>query len=156
MFDKPGRERQDDSAKRESSNIFDEADAALRASQQSSKQGEGVDDLRRRQKVVENLLNVSASVNAATGLEELLERIVDSVVKITGCRRGYLMLAEKGKGLSVAVARSAEGESFKEKHFDVSLSVIRRAATTGEPQYVTNAQEEDELREQRSLPLGAP
>lgn len=153
MFDKPGRDSRDDSNDEFSSSIFDQADAALEASRQprSKKQSASAGDWEHRRTILENLLKVSALINSTTRLEELLEKIIDSVVEVTGCSRGYLMLAEGGKELSVAMARTAGHERLAAKHFDVSLSVIRRAASTGQPQYVTNAQEEDELREQRSI-----
>jgi transcriptional regulator with GAF, ATPase, and Fis domain len=153
MFEKPGRESWGDSDDESSSNIFDAADAALEASRQrrSKTESASAGNWEHRRTIVENLLKVSALINSTTRLEELLERIIDSVIEVTGCSRGYLMLAEGGKDLSVAMARTAKHEALAVKNFDVSLSVIRRAASTGEPQYVTNAQEEDELREQRSI-----
>jgi Nif-specific regulatory protein len=144
MFDdKPGKDED------HSSDIFDELDAEIEASEPDDKGS--TKDLQRSLTIMESLLNVSASINSTTHLEQLLQKIVDSVVGITACSRGYLMLAEADGNLSVALARGGAGEAASTKHFDVSLSVIRRAAATGEPQYVTNAQEEDELREQRSI-----
>jgi Nif-specific regulatory protein len=132
-----------------SPDVFDELDAEIGTPEASD--DSNVEDLKRSLSMMEALLNVSASINSTVHLEQLLQKIVDSVVDITACNRGYLMLGEADGKLSVALARTGDGKPASIKHFDVSLSVIRRAAATGEPQYVTNAQEEDELREQRSI-----
>ena len=94
MFDKPGSESWDDSDG-SYSDIFDEADAALEASRPKQPKGNpaSAGKPEHHRSIVENLLNVSALINSTTRLEELLEKIIDSVVDITGCSRGYLMLA---------------------------------------------------------------
>lgn len=149
MFDPTGREgRNKSDSVREPRTIFNEVDEALEATLPGE---EGVEVLRRRLDMFELLLHVSASINSTTHFEDLLQKIIAAVIDITGCKRGYLMLAEEGGELSVAMARTAEGEEVRAKHFDVSLSVIRRAAESGQPQYVTNAQEQEDLRKQRSI-----
>jgi len=108
-------------------------------------------DLRRRYGMLQSLLTVSASINSTLNLDRLLEKIVDAVVKITGTKNGYLMLAEQEGDLSVALARSKKGEPLSIKEFDLSLSVIKKAAQTGEPQLVSDAQEEEGLKDKRSI-----
>ncbi|MDH3216448.1 MAG: sigma 54-interacting transcriptional regulator [Candidatus Krumholzibacteria bacterium] len=131
-----------------SPDIFRELDSQLG---EARGQSASVQDLKRSYSIVETLLNVSTSLNSTLNLEQLLEKIVDAVVDITGCKRGYLMLAEKKGGLSVAVARAREGKPTAHKSFDVSLSVIKKAASSGQPQLVSDAREEDDLRDQRSI-----
>ncbi len=142
---------QPDGKEPRSPDIFGELDSRL--SDMVGAGGDGVDtqDLKRRYAIIETLLSVSTSINSTLNMEQLLERIVDAVVNITGCKNGYLMLAEKKGGLSVALARSSGGKAMAHKGFDVSLSVIEKAASTGEPQLVSDAQEEEDLKDKRSI-----
>jgi Nif-specific regulatory protein len=151
MADKPRDNGEHDGHESpDSADFFTELDAQLREAQQ----GEdlvAIEDLKRRYSIIQTLLTVSTSINSTLNLEQLLEKIVDAVVNITGCKRGYLMLAEQKGDLSVALARSKGAKAIGEKDFDLSLSVIRNAATTGEPQLVSDAQEEEDLKDKRSI-----
>jgi Nif-specific regulatory protein len=132
-----------------SADLFNELDKKVRGRRSESEDQE-VDELRRRNSFYERLLAVTAALNSTLKLEEVLVKIVDAVVEITGCSRGYLMLSDE-EGLALALARGADGRVLHEKSFDRSLSVIRIAAETGETQFVINAQEQDDLREQSSI-----
>ncbi|MCK4773860.1 MAG: sigma 54-interacting transcriptional regulator, partial [Candidatus Krumholzibacteria bacterium] len=142
---------QPDGKEPRSPDIFGELDSRL--SDMVGAGGDGLDaqDLKRRYAIIETLLSVSTSINSTLNMEQLLEKIVDAVVSITGCKNGYLMLAEKTGGLSVALARSSGGKAMPHKGFDVSLSVIEKAASTGETQVVSDAQKEDDLKDKRSI-----
>ena len=129
-------------------NIFKELDQRVGAGQRP--EAPGIEDLKRRYNIIETLLNVSASINSTLNLEELLKKVVDAVVKITDCSRGYLMLRSNGE-LTLTLARSRHGKPMSHKNFDRSLSVIQKAAETGLPQIVTNAQEEADLRDKKSI-----
>jgi len=131
-----------------SADIFSELDSQLSGVDDA---GVSLEDLKRRYSIIQTLLNVSTTISSTLNLEQLLEKIVDAVITITGCKRGYLMLAEKKNNLSVALARSKDGESMPHGDFDVSLSVIKKAASTGEPQLVGDAQAEDDLKDKRSI-----
>ena len=135
------------------SGIFDDIDATVREVEGpavSTRSGET--DLERRNSILETLLDVSASINSTLNFEELLKRIVDAVIRTTGGNRGFLMLTDEKSGeLVSALARSREGEDLSHDAFDVSVSVIRRVADSGEPMYISNVGEEDDLKDQRSI-----
>lgn len=136
--------------KKDPRKIFDELDSQVEEIQHEAGAADA-EALQRSYSIMEMLLGVSASINSTRNLDRLLEQIVDAVVDITGCQRGYLMLAEENGKLSVALARTKDGKSMPHKSFDVSLSVIKKAAATGEPQLVTDAQEEDDLKNKQSI-----
>jgi len=106
---------------------------------------------KRRLSILEQMLNITTGLNSTLNLEDLLTKVVDAVVDITGCKRGYLMLAKDGGGLDPVVGRSSKGGSLSLENLDLSLSVIQRAADLGVTQLVANAQEEADLRDKRSI-----
>jgi len=135
------------------SGIFDDIDATVREVEGPAVATRSGDkDLERRNSILETLLEVSASINSTLNLEELLKQIVDAVVRTTGGNRGFLMLTDEKSGeLVPALARSQEGEDLSPDAFDVSVSVVRRVADSGEPMYISNVGEEDDLKDQRSI-----
>ena len=109
-------------------------------------------DTARRYSIIERLLGVSASINSILNLDDVLREIVDAVVQITGGNRGFLMLRdEKTGGLVAALGRSKDGRDTSREAFDVSLSVVRKVAESGEPLFISNTLEESELKDQKSI-----
>ena len=132
--------------------MFDDIDQSLEAAgAQKSTTDPNTLKLERRSAILERLLSVSAGLNSTLELQDLLVKVVDAVVDITDCKRGYLMLVSDDGGLEPVVGRSRDGKSLGLENLDLSLSVIQRAADNGEPQLVANAQEEDDLREKKSI-----
>lgn len=137
------------------SNIFDDIDARIREIQ-SERTGKGtaskVHEMERRYSIIETLLNVSASINSALNFDEVLNKIVDAVVRITAGNRGLLMLKDEKTGvLHPVLARSKEGQNMPHEGFDVSLSVVRKVAESGQPLFITDMGEEKDLKDQRSI-----
>ena len=137
------------------SNIFDDIDARIKEIQ-SERTGEGtaskVHEMERRYSIIETLLNVSASINSILNFDDVLNEIVDAVVRITAGNRGILMLKDERTGaLHPVLARSKEGKTMPHEGFDVSQSVVRRVAESGEPVFISNVGEEDDLKDQRSI-----
>ncbi len=131
--------------------IFEELDSELGATAGEAQDFSSIQDIKRRYSIIQTLLSVSTSISSTMNWERLLEQIVDAVVRITGCKHGYLMLAGKNGELSVALARTRQGKAMPHQHFDLSLSVIKKAASTGQPQLVSDAQVDDDLRNKRSI-----
>ena len=133
--------------------IFEDIDASVREVESSvDSMAFGDEDLERRNSILETLLDVSTSINSTLNLQELLAQIVDAVVRTTGGSRGFLMLTDEKSGeLIPALARSKDGEELAHDAFDVSVSVIRRVAESGEPLYISNIGEEEDLKDQRSI-----
>lgn len=148
MSDKTGKPTEH-SGKRPPSDIFDELDSQLAEVRRRDATSDA--DLERRNSILQTLLTVSTAISSTLKLEVLLEKVVDAVVRITGCKHGYLMLAESDGQLSVALARSADGKTMPHRNFDVSLSVVKKAASTGEAQLVSDAREEADLKHKQSI-----
>jgi transcriptional regulator with GAF, ATPase, and Fis domain len=131
--------------------MFEKLDSEVGNAAARVADSDSVHDLKRRYSIIESLLSVSTSISSALNWGRLLEEVVDAVVRITGCKSGYLLLTNGNDELSVALARTGKGKPMPHQHFDVSSSVIKKAASTGEPQLISDAQREDDLKNQRSI-----
>ena len=102
--------------------------------------------LRRAEKDMETLLEVSNALNQEHELAPLLERIMDYAISTLSAERGFLMLKNQNTGaLEVSVARGmgedlAEGES---KEF--STGIASRVAAENNPFFTANSKGDDRV-----------
>lgn len=98
------------------------------------------------------LAETSALINSSLGLDEVLNRVMDTVIALTGAERGYIMLRDEESGeLIVQVARNLDKETLEQGAFIVSRSVANKVAETGEPVVTTNAQSDPRFAHQESV-----
>ncbi len=98
------------------------------------------------------LAETSALINSSLGLDEVLNRVMDTVIRLTGAERGYIVLREEGTSeLVVRVARNLDQETIQRGSFTVSRSVVNDAAENGQPIVTTNAQADPRFSNQESV-----
>lgn len=107
--------------------------------------------LQRSYSVVESLLDVSASITSTLNLTELLEKIVDSVLELAGCHRGFLMLKNDDGTLSLEIARIKGQNQWKEDELAISKTVVREVAETQEPVFSSNILELKDVKVSESI-----
>ncbi|MEJ2151060.1 MAG: GAF domain-containing protein, partial [Chloroflexota bacterium] len=83
------------------------------------------------------LYEVSRVVGSSLDTDEVLNQVMDAIIKLTGAERGFLMLLDENDELEVKAARDLAQETLSKEEFAFSRSVIRLVAETGE-QVVTN------------------
>ena len=99
----------------------------------------------------QTLLDVMLRVNSSLNLEEILKQVVDGIVRVTGCERGFLMLREPDGSLSFAIARSNDEQDLPEQDFSVSLTIVNQVAETHEHSFAPSIQETEDLRDSKSI-----
>jgi PAS domain S-box-containing protein len=101
------------------------------------------------------LADIGQVVNSSLELNEVLRIVMDTIVRLTGSERGFLMLSEAGasahEGLTIRIARNWEQESINETEFAISRTVIQRVVSEGQPVVTTNAQEDPRFGGQESI-----
>ncbi|NPV67975.1 MAG: GAF domain-containing protein [Anaerolineae bacterium] len=98
------------------------------------------------------LTQTAALINSTLDLDEVLSQAMDTVLRLTGAERGYLMLRnEQTQEMEYRVARNLDRETIAQDAFTVSRSVIKRVADTGEPVVTTNAQDDPRFAAQESI-----
>jgi transcriptional regulator with GAF, ATPase, and Fis domain len=107
--------------------------------------------LLRSYSVVESLLDVSASITSTLNLTELLEKIVDSVLELADCQRGFLMLKNEDGTLSLEIARIKGQNQWKEDELEISKTVVREVAETQAPVFSSNIIEMQDVKVSESI-----
>lgn len=89
-----------------------------------------VDSLRsgdRREKKLRALLSASRAMNSSLVLKEVLERVMDAALAVTGAEKGLLIMVENDGSLRPCVARKLDCTSPSGKTLPASISLIRKA-----------------------------
>ena len=110
-----------------------------------------VRNLERNYAVVQSLLDISASITSTLDLTDLLEQIIDSILKLTGCQRGFLMLLNEDGDLSMELARGTGRGQWKDEELAISKSVVREVAETGTPVFSSNVLEREGIEVSESI-----
>lgn len=100
---------------------------------------------------LELILNVVRKINTSLVLSDVLELILDEVIKITSAERGFLMLADKDRQLKFVVGRNAGGKSIRAENFQVSSSVLEDVFSTGESLCIENALNDERFERRQSV-----
>jgi Nif-specific regulatory protein len=97
-----------------------------------------IKELEESKSTFEDLLNISASISSSFNQREILKQIIDAVIRTTDCDRGFLMLRNDRGDYSFEISRSKERKELSEDVFEVSRSIVEKAAESGEPVQLTN------------------
>ena len=82
------------------------------------------------------------AVNSSLELDEVLQLVMDTIIRLTEAERGFLMLRDSHGDMVIRVARNWEQESLNPSEFAISRTVIQRVMDGCEPVLTTNAQED--------------
>ncbi len=120
----------------------------------------GVEDVERRVQAQEKersqlraLQEIGAAINSSLDLNEVLNAVMDAIISLTGAERAILLLLNEESGeLEVQVARNMDRETIEKSHsFEISRSIVRSVASSGEPVVTTNALADPRFAAQESV-----
>ncbi len=97
------------------------------------------------------LADIGRVVNSSLELNEVLRIVMDTIIRLTGAERGFLMLRDEGGKLTTRTARNWEQESINDSELSVSRTLINRVVNEGQPVLTTNAQEDPRFGGQESI-----
>ena len=80
----------------------------------------------------------------------VLQLVMDAIVRLTRAERAMLLLDNSGE-LEVKMASNLSQETLAPDSVDISRSIVRRVAETGEPVVTINAQEDERFAAQHSI-----
>jgi len=115
---------------------------------QASKQVNAVEEERRK---LLALANTTQAVNSSLELDEVLQLVMDTIIRLTEAERGFLMLRDAEGEMVTRVARNWEQESINPGEFAISRTIIQRVIESGIPVLTTNAQEDPRFGGQQSI-----
>ena len=93
-------------------------------------------------KNLEALADIGQLVNSTIELDEVLRIVMDTIVRLTGAERGFLMLRDENGEMTMRIARNWEQESIGTGEFAISRTVVKKVIDAGEAVITTNAQED--------------
>lgn len=99
------------------------------------------------------LYRISQVFNSSLNLREVLERVIDEIIRIMNAERGFIMLYNPQDELEFQAARGMDRLTIDKPDFQVSKSIIRRVEQDKIPLLTNNAQKEDDFGQQRSIVL---
>ena len=97
------------------------------------------------------LADIGQVINSSLELNEVLQIVMDTIVRLTGAERGFLMLKDEDGELKIRTARNWEQESLESDEFAISSTIVNRVTSDGEPVLTTNAQEDPRFGGQESI-----
>jgi Nif-specific regulatory protein len=99
-----------------------------------------------------DLLDVAVSLTSSLDLKAILDAIVDGIIRVTSCERGFVILREKDGTFAMFTGRLREGAPWdKSNALDISHSVMTRVVETHAPFVGTDIEKIDDLRGQASI-----
>ena len=97
------------------------------------------------------LAGIGQVVNSTLELDSVLQIVMDTIVRLTGAERGFLMLRNEQNKLTTRIARNWEQESINPSEFAISRTIMEKVVETGEPVLSTNAVEDPRFGGQESV-----
>jgi PAS domain S-box-containing protein len=109
-----------------------------------------VDDVDGERARLASLADVGRVVNSSLDLPTVLAEVIDTLIRMTGAERAFLMMREQGE-LHVRVARNWDRSSIGAGEEAFSRTIIERVERLGEPILTTNAQADSRFAGQESI-----
>jgi adenylate cyclase len=88
------------------------------------------------------LAGIGQVVNSTLEVDEVLQIVMDTIIRLTGAERGFLMLRDERGEMVTRIARNWEQESINQKEFAISRTVVQRVIEEKEAIVTTNARED--------------
>lgn len=90
-------------------------------------------------------------INSTLEVDEVLQIVMDTIIRLTEAERGFLMLRDDVGEMTIRIARNWEKESINQSESSISRTVVQRVIDSGEAVLTTNAREDPRFGGQESI-----
>jgi signal transduction histidine kinase len=98
------------------------------------------------------LYQVSQALGSSLDLTEVLNQVMDAVIRLTSAERGVLMMTDENSAeLQLRVARNFNRETLSNREIEVSRTITHEVAESGQPVMTTNAQNDPRFADTDSV-----
>lgn len=98
------------------------------------------------------LASNTAIVTSLLEPAEVLARVMDTVIDLTGAERGFIMLRNRATGeLEFTVARGIDREQLDRQDFTISSTIVNQVASSGIPELTNNASSDPRYQSNESV-----
>ncbi len=87
------------------------------------------------------LLDVTKLINSPVDLKDVLEHVIDSVIRVTRAERGFLMMVNEAGELEFKVARNLDRTEVEAGKVKLSFGTAEHVRKTGEPRVLVDIPE---------------
>lgn len=112
------------------------------------KQVNELEEEKQRYKVLSQIGQV---INSSLDVDVVLQIVMDTMIRLTGAERGFLMLRDAQQKLEIKIARNWEQEKVEQSDSAISRTIVSKVVDDGKPILTTNAQEDPRFRDQESI-----
>jgi len=110
-----------------------------------------ISDYEIERKNLEALVQISQVINSSLDRMTVLNEVVDTIIRLIGAERAFLMLRDSTGDLEIVTARNWERESLQPHEFEISQSIIGQVMHEGQAVVTTNAQTDPRFGNQVSV-----
>jgi GAF domain-containing protein len=100
---------------------------------------------------IAKLYNVTRLIGSSLDLQTVLDKVMDALIDLTNAERGFLMMLDDNKVLTVKVARNFDQQTIESDEFALSRTITNRVLETGQAVLTNNALEDPRFAGQRSV-----
>jgi PAS domain S-box-containing protein len=97
------------------------------------------------------LAEIGQVVNSFLKLDDVLRIVMDTIVRLTGAERGFLMLRDFKGEMAIHIARNWERETLAASESAISRTVVNKVLGEGKPVLTTNALQDPRFDNQESV-----
>jgi len=110
-----------------------------------------LEDIEQERRNLRALAEIGQVVNSSLDLTTVLNEVMDTIIRLTGAERAFLMLKNEESGLDTVVARNWERASLSPSEQEISRTIVQRVVSQGEAVVTTNAQADPRFDRQASI-----
>lgn len=100
---------------------------------------------------LQSLAGINQILNSTLDPNDILQIVMDTLVRLMGAERGFLMLMDDNQDLVVKIARNWDQSSIEESEAAFSRTVVNQVLTTSKPVLTTNALQDPRFDNQQSV-----
>ncbi|OGO18984.1 MAG: hypothetical protein A2Z14_14930 [Chloroflexi bacterium RBG_16_48_8] len=97
------------------------------------------------------LVEIGRVINSSLDLTMVLNEVMDTIIRLTGAQRSFLMLPDEDGEMEIVVARNWEKESLDPDEYTISSTIVKRVLSDGEAILTTNASADPRFDSQESI-----
>ena len=110
-----------------------------------------VEENEQERRNLQALAEISQMVNSSLDLTTVLNEVMDTIIRLTGAQRAFLMMRNEQGGMDTVVARNWERATLDAGEIEISGTIVQRVISQGEAVLTTNAQADPRFDQQASV-----
>jgi PAS domain S-box-containing protein len=112
---------------------------------------ENIEAGERQRRDLQALTEIGRIVNSSLDLTIVLNEVMDTIIRLMGAQRAFLMLRDEEGELQFLAARNWERQDISSDEWEVSRTIIEQVVRRGEPVVTTNARTDPRFDRQSSI-----